>query len=147
MATLVLLRLAALTGDGRYRAAADGAIASVTSFLGRYPTGFANWLSAAALAVDGIVELAIAGDPADPATRALLETAQAGGRADLMIAVAADPGTSVVPLLADRVAIDGRPTAYVCRSFACRLPVTDPAGLAAQLEQPAAGMFMPGERR
>jgi len=147
MATLVLLRLAALTGDDRYRAAADGAIASVTSFLGRYPTGFANWLSAAALAVDGIVELAIAGDPAAAGTRALLETARAGGRADLVVAVAADPATSTVPLLADRVAIDGRPTAYVCRNFACRLPVTDPAGLAAQLEQPAAEPFTPGERR
>jgi uncharacterized protein YyaL (SSP411 family) len=37
--------------------------------------------------------------------------------------------TSVVPLLADRVAIDGRPTAYVCRGFVCDLPVTDAVGL------------------
>jgi len=133
MATLVLLRLAALTGDGGYRDAGERALASVTSFLGRYPTGFANWLSAAELAVGGIVELAIVGDPAGAETNALLAAARSGGRADLVVAVAPDPSTSVVPLLADRIAIDGRPTAYVCRNFACRLPVTDPDALIGQL--------------
>jgi uncharacterized protein len=136
MATLVLVRLAALTGEDRYRAAAERAIATVTPYLGRYPTGFANWLSAASLAVGGIVELAIAGDPADPATQALLGVARSGARPDLVVAVAADPSASVIPLLADRVTIDGRPTAYVCRRFACRLPVTDPDALAAQLAEP-----------
>jgi uncharacterized protein len=35
------------------------------------------------------------------------------------------------------VAIDGKPTAYVCRGFVCRLPVTDPDGLRAELEAAA----------
>jgi uncharacterized protein YyaL (SSP411 family) len=73
------------------------------------------------------------GDPAAADTNALLAAARSGGRADLVVAVGADPPISVVPLLADRIAIDGRPTAYVCRNFACRLPVTDPAALTAQL--------------
>jgi len=133
MATLVLLRLAAMTGEARYGDAAERALATVTSFLGRYPTGFANWLSAAELAVGGIVELAIVGDPAAADTRALLATATGSGRRDLVVAAAADPASSVVPLLADRVAIGGRATAYVCRQFACRLPVTEPAALADQL--------------
>jgi uncharacterized protein YyaL (SSP411 family) len=139
MATLVLVRLAALTGEARYRTATDRALATVASFVERYPTGFANWLSAAQLAVDGIVELAIVGDPVAPATIALLETARAGGRADLVIAVSADPESSVVPLLAGRTAIDGRPTAYVCRGFTCRLPVTEPAALRDQLREPFEG--------
>ncbi|HEY3163468.1 MAG TPA: thioredoxin domain-containing protein [Candidatus Limnocylindrales bacterium] len=133
MATRVLLRLAALTGEDAYRAAAERALTTVTAFLDRYPTGFANWLSAAELAVNGIVEIAVVGEPGDPATRALLEAARVGGRADLVLAVSAAPGASVVPLLADRVAIGGRPTAYVCRGFVCRLPVTDPDALREQL--------------
>ncbi|HUQ78610.1 MAG TPA: thioredoxin domain-containing protein [Patescibacteria group bacterium] len=143
MATLVLVRLAALTGEARYRMAADRALASVGTFLARYPTGFANWLSAAELSVNGIVELAIVGDPTDAATRALLETARGAGRADLVIAVSADPAASVIALLANRIAIDGHPTAYVCREFTCRLPVTEPAALAEELRAIEGGVGPP----
>ncbi len=138
MAASVLLRLAALTGAARYREAAERAIGTVASYLARYPTGFANWLSAAHLAVEGIDELAIAGDPADAATRALAAAASDGFRPNLVLAVAADPAASNVPLLADRILVDGQPTAYLCHDFACRLPVTDPAALREQLSAAAA---------
>ena len=39
-----------------------------------------------------------------------------------------------IPLLAGRVAVDGRATAYVCRDYACDLPVTEPAALGHQLD-------------
>ncbi len=137
MATRVLLRLGALTGDARYGAAAERALATVAAYLDRYPTGFANWLSAAELAVGGIAEIAIVGAPGDPATDALLAEVRRGGRADLVVALSADPGGSAIPLLADRTRIDGSPTAYVCRAFTCRLPVTDAAALAVQLAERA----------
>jgi uncharacterized protein YyaL (SSP411 family) len=134
MATGVLLKLAALTGESRYRVAAESAIATVLPYLARYPTGFANWLSASHLAVEGIDELAIVGQPGDPATEALVDVARIGFRPNLVIAAAAEPGSSTVPLLEGRELIDSRPTAYVCRDFACRLPVTDPSALREQLE-------------
>ena len=81
----------------------------------------------------GIVELAIVGEPTDPATRALLAAARAGEPPNLVVAVGADSDASAIPLLSGRTMIDGRPTAYVCRDFACRLPVTDPAALVDQL--------------
>jgi uncharacterized protein YyaL (SSP411 family) len=135
MATTVLLRLAAWTGDGRFRDAAEGALGAVAPYLGRYPTAFAQWLSAAWFAATETRELAVVGDPADGATRALLAPAWSHWHPDIVLAAGA-PGaiaTSAVPLLADRVAIDGRPTAYVCRGFVCDLPVTDAARVAAQL--------------
>ncbi len=135
MAARVLLRLGALTGETRYRTAADRALASVTTFLGRYPTGFANWLSAAALATGGIVELAIVGGPGDPATEALIVAARDGEPPNLVVAVSPTPDSSSIPLLTGRTMIDGRPTAFVCRNFACRLPVTDPAALRDQLAE------------
>jgi uncharacterized protein YyaL (SSP411 family) len=133
MAASVLLRLAALTGETRYRVAAEGAMRTVTSYLARYPTGFANWLSAAHLAVEGIDELAVVGDPVDGATRALLEVATDGWRPNLVLAVSSVASASTVPLLEGRDLIGGRPTAYLCRDFACRLPVTDPNALREQL--------------
>ncbi|HET9615056.1 MAG TPA: thioredoxin domain-containing protein [Candidatus Limnocylindrales bacterium] len=134
MATRVLLRLAALTGEARFRGASERALASVSAYLARYPTGFGSWLVAATLAVDGIDELAIVGPPSARATRALLAAGSADGRANLVVAASADPAASAIPLLADRAMIDGVPTAYLCRDFACRLPVTDAATLRAQLD-------------
>jgi uncharacterized protein YyaL (SSP411 family) len=44
------------------------------------------------------------------------------------------PGAAGLPLLAERGAVEGKPTAYVCRRYICQLPVTDPAALARQLD-------------
>jgi hypothetical protein len=44
------------------------------------------------------------------------------------------PGAAGLPLLAGRGAVDGKPTAYVCRRYVCQLPVTDPDALARQLD-------------
>ena len=138
MAARVLLRLAAWTGEGSYRDAAERAIRSVVPFVTRYPTGFAQWLSAMDLALAPVVEVAIVGDPVDPATTELVSETRRGFRPNQVTAVAADPTASVIPLMADRVAIDGRATAYVCRGFTCRLPVCDAAALRAQLDAAAA---------
>ena len=135
MATIVLLRLAALTGEARYREAAEGALEPIGGVAAQHPTGFANWLTAFALASSPIDEIAIVGDPTAEDTRALLAVVRDGFRPHRAVAVAADPEASAVPLLRDRVAIDGAATAYLCRGFACRQPTTDPAVLAHQLEE------------
>ena len=49
------------------------------------------------------------------------------------VVVAGEPDQPGIALLADRPLISGRPTAYVCRHFVCRLPVTSADDLAAQL--------------
>jgi len=139
MATTALLRLAALTGEGRYRDAAERALGTVRPYLDRYPTGFAQWLVAASVATSDVLEVAIVGDPAAPATQALLDVVGDGWRPDLVVALAADDATaaaSAIALLHDRVAIGGAPTAYVCRGFVCDLPVTDPEALRARLAMP-----------
>jgi uncharacterized protein YyaL (SSP411 family) len=133
MASSVLLRLAALTGDSRYRTAAEAALATVGPFLGRYPTGFAQWLSALELAHAGVTEVAIIGDRAAPETRRLLAVADRGYHPFRVLATAEPGVASVVPLLAGRFALHGRATAFVCRDFACRQPVHEPEALAALL--------------
>jgi len=140
-ATVVLLRLAALTGEGRYRTAAERAIGQVAPLAARYPTAFAKWLEAIDLSLSNVTEVAVVGDLASSDGRALLRVA--GGGYNPARVLAAGPGdgqASEVPLLRDRPLLRGRPTAYVCRGFACRAPVTDPDALREQLAEQAAAL-------
>ena len=137
----VLLRLSLLTGDAELEGIATDAIALVRDVLGHAPTGFGHALCALDLHVGPSNEIAIVGDPQDPATRALADevlVARFLPNAVLAIAPADDGrGAASVPLLRDRPQIDGRATAYVCRRFACRLPVTTAEDLAGQLSEAA----------
>ncbi len=133
MAATVLLRLSALCGEGRYADAAERALGLVAPVMHRYPTAFAQWLSAADLALGPIDEVAICGRPDDRATQALVDTAFEGYAPRRVVAASGHPDVSAVPLLQGRGMRDGRPTAYVCHGFACQQPVTDRGALAEQL--------------
>ena len=133
MTALALQRLAALTGEGRYVDAAEGATGLVGTAPARYPTAFAQWLVALDWRVGPVNEIALVGMPGDPRVGRLLDVARAGYRPRQVIAVAPDPASSDVPLLQARFALRGLPTAFVCRGFSCRQPVTEPEALAALL--------------
>ncbi|HWP63727.1 MAG TPA: thioredoxin domain-containing protein [Candidatus Binatia bacterium] len=135
MAASVLLRLAALTGDGALRADAERAIAAVGPYLGRYPNAFGQWLLALDFALAPAVEVAVVGEPTDPAVRRLLVPALGPFRPHQVVACGPEPAASRVPLLGGRFALGGRPTAFVCRNFACRQPVTEPEALEALLAE------------
>jgi uncharacterized protein YyaL (SSP411 family) len=133
MAATVLLRLAALTGEGHFRDAAEEAIRGVTVHLAGHPSAFAQWLVATDFALAPVVEVAVVADPQSDETRRLLRPAVEGFRPHQVLAVGPDPAATAVPLLGGRFALDGRPTAFVCRNFSCRQPVTEPEALATLL--------------
>jgi uncharacterized protein YyaL (SSP411 family) len=134
MAAGVLLRLSLLTGEGTYWDKAEGATAGLYEVMARHPGSFAQWLSNAAFILSEPQEVAIIGAPDDPDTAALLAVLRETYRPALVVALASgEDEAEVIPLLQQREAIDGRATAYVCRRFVCRQPVTDPANLRAQL--------------
>ena len=110
----------------------------MTGFTARYPTAFAMWLQAIDLALAPVAEVAIVGDPKDEATQALLVVAREGYAPNRVVALrAAEDVPTAIPLLEDRALVKGRPAAYVCRNFACRLPVTDADALREQLAEVA----------
>jgi uncharacterized protein len=129
-----LLSYAALTGSQRHREAALGALRPVAAFAGRAPRAAGWGLAVAEAALAGPVEVAIVGPPGDARTAGLHRTALLAAPAGTVIALGdpARPGEPV-PLLAGRGLADGAPAAYVCRSFTCRAPVTDPDALRAEL--------------
>ncbi|MBB6120216.1 thioredoxin domain-containing protein [Nocardiopsis algeriensis] len=132
-AAAALLTYAAITGSERHRAAAESALSPVTLLAEKAPR-FAGWgLAAAEALLSGPRAVAVVGDPDDPATAVLLRTALV--EAPLGTALVRGDGRDDggVPLLRDRPLLDGRPTAYVCEGFVCKLPTTSPEELARQL--------------
>ena len=128
-----LLSYAALTGSGRHRDAAEQALL-VSRRLADASPRFAGWsLAAAQAALDGPVEVALVG-PAGPERAALERTALRLAPLGSVV-VAAAPGESTIPLMAERDLVDGRPAAYVCRDLVCRRPVTSPDELATLLSR------------
>jgi uncharacterized protein YyaL (SSP411 family) len=133
-----LLGYAAFTGSSRHRDAAEAALAPAQGLARRAPR-FVSWaLAAAESRLSGPLEVAVIGDPADPATRALHHTAVLAAPPGSAI-IAAHPAdmTTRIPLLAGRGLVDGAPAAYVCRGFVCRRPATEPADLREELRTPA----------
>jgi uncharacterized protein len=131
MAVTVLLRLAALTGEPGFRAAAERALAGVGPYLARFPTAFAWWLCALEAAHQGISEVAIVGS--GPEADALVRAASRTYGPFRVLAASTDTAASSVPLMRDRFALHDRATAFVCRDFACRQPVHEPEALEALL--------------
>ena len=140
MATTVLLRLAAWTGEGRYREAAERALGTVAPFLVRYPTGFAQWLVAAAFAASDVVEVAVVGEPAEAATQELLAPVWgrggrpgAGGRAGSELA---GPWCRCWPI-AWPWAVGPRPTSAATSRATCPSPMRPRCGPDSAGEPPA----------
>lgn len=121
-----LARLAAYTGDSRYDEAARGTLAVLVEAMRQYPQAFGEALSAADMLVTGLAEVAVVGSP--EAARDLLATIQTPYRPNAVTALSASnvDDEHVIPLLSYRTMKNGEPTAYVCRNFTCRMPVTTP---------------------
>jgi uncharacterized protein len=137
----VLQRMGLLTGDPEPERIGVSAIRLVRDALESAPTGFGHALCALDRYLGPSREVAIVGDQDLAATKALVDevlVARFLPNTVLAIATPADAeATEAVALLRDRTQLDGRPTAYVCRRFACRLPVTRPEELAEQLDDSA----------
>ncbi|MFI5427473.1 hypothetical protein [Aeromicrobium sp. UC242_57] len=120
-----LIAFAAITGEHRYRAAAESGITSAANIALNVPR-FAGWTLAAAEAiVAGPSEIAVVGDEAD---RTELHHAALMLSSPGAVVVAGEPGLQI-PLFEQRELVDGQPAAYVCQGFVCQRPVTTVADL------------------
>ena len=137
LSMLGLTRLAALSHASELDDFVDRALVEQSLDLERAPHAFPTLLRAVALRARGLSVAVIVGDPAADQTRALADRARRVLRPEDAVLVS-EPGAPVPPAVAadwltGREAIDGRPTAYVCRGTSCSLPVHTPAELVAEL--------------
>ncbi|WP_017545854.1 thioredoxin domain-containing protein [Nocardiopsis prasina] len=132
-AASALLSYAALTGGERHRAAAEGALAVVPLLAEKAPR-FAGWgLAAGEALLSGPRAVAVVGEPGDPETEELVRTVLRSAPLGTVLSRGDGNDSGGVPLLEQRVRVGGRATAYVCEGFVCKLPVTTPEELRAQL--------------
>ena len=132
-----LFRLAVLTGAATYESRALAALRPAADLIGRYPSGFGRFLCALDFHLGPRVEVALVTPARDGGAESLV--AEVFGRylPNRVVAgmAAGDaPAAAGIPLLESRVAVEGKATAYVCRNYACELPVTERAALARQLD-------------
>ena len=137
VATDVLLRLAALTGNDDYSTKGATPLRALQQLLGRAPGATGHWLGALDFYVSLPKEIVIVGPPEHPDTAALLAAVGARYLPNRVVVGMSDPVAPPVegsPLLEQRGMQDGRPTAYVCEHYVCQLPVTGSDELARQLD-------------
>jgi uncharacterized protein YyaL (SSP411 family) len=112
-----LLRLAALTGDSRYRNHADRILQLLGAVAEQFPGAVSNALLALELRHRGVMEIVVVGD--EPA---MVQVAQTIWRPDI-VTVWGERYDS--PLWEQRTPGN----AYVCRNGVCDLPITTPEAL------------------
>jgi hypothetical protein len=136
------LTLAHLLGEERYLAQARRVLARATPRIERGPRGVPMLLCGLARwhAMSGTVDsrtspqVVIVGPADEPGTRVLRSTV-ARRYLPHAVVVPVEPGPRQaalarrLPWIAAMSMRDGRPTAYVCREFACLAPVTNPEDL------------------
>ena len=136
---MALLRCAEFTGNVDLERIATANLRTIRDLMERAPSAFAWWLQAAEFYANPVKQVVIAGKRDDPGTVAMVKEARKGFNPDRIVALL-DPegdtdGDVSLRLFEGRKMIDGLPTGYVCRNYACELPVTDVASLASQLEE------------
>ena len=118
---VALYRLAALSGEQRFANHADRTMQLIAAIAPKTPTAVGNALAAIDIRHNGLSEILVTGDRPDLVAEVR--------RRWLPNAVVAWGEPFDSPLWDDRA--DG--FAYVCRQFACQLPVSTPADLASLL--------------
>lgn len=110
---------------------------AVSKKANQYPTSFGYWLRVADLAEQQGQQIALVTENGLDDLQPYLEIINDQYRPYTIVAAKYfdENQTHDLPdLLSDRPVIDGKPTAYVCQGFSCKMPVTDPEALKGQLK-------------
>jgi uncharacterized protein len=134
LAVDVLLHAGMLLGEPSWIDIARATLERLAPTAAKAPLAFGRLLEALDFHLGRTVELAVIGELADPQTRQLLEVVRERFLPNRLVAVAPPGNSLTIPLLADRHALNGKATAYLCEGFVCQAPTTDATELRRQLD-------------
>ena len=141
MAVMTLMRLGTILDRPELWKKAEQTLKLFEPMLREMPSGFGQMLCGLDFFDRRPVEVVLVGESDDAATRNLMKAAYRRLPSNRVI-VHADPArredlSRRIPLLSDKTAAGGRPTAYVCKDSVCSAPVTTVAQLDALLRDPS----------
>jgi uncharacterized protein YyaL (SSP411 family) len=139
-----MLKAAVLTGDEALRVEAIGQLEEFAGAMRRSPQGMSNWLTGALEALGPVQLVVLAGDHQTTETAAMLRTYCESAFLDAALCLvqaagAGDAQLELQPVLAEKTAVNGRATAYVCERGVCRAPVQDAVELQEELRTETTG--------
>jgi uncharacterized protein YyaL (SSP411 family) len=135
VAALNLLRLARLTGRNELAARAERIFSTFAADTARGASAHSHLADAMLFARSPSLEIVIAGDPSAEDTMAMLDEVGSHYLPQAVTLLVA-PGTEgdairrLAPYTETHRPVEGNVAAYVCRNYACEMPVTEPAELA-----------------
>lgn len=134
-----LLRLAQITGRAEFRESAERLLAAFGPRIIAAPVALPQMLAACEFFLSEPREIVLVGAKGAPDTEALIHTVQErfnSGR--IVLLVDSEEARAFLaagnPAVQSMTALDGRAAAYVCRNYACKLPVTESGALAELLQ-------------
>jgi uncharacterized protein YyaL (SSP411 family) len=139
VALLNLLRLARMTGGGDFGEAANRTLNAFAPRLASAPAALPQMLAACEFYLGEPREIVIAGERDSADTRALAREVSLRFDPARVFMLVDSPETAGKlagghPAITSMVKVDGKAAAYVCRNYACQMPVTEPEELAELLK-------------
>lgn len=124
-----LVRLARMTGEGRFREAAERLVRTTAEEVRLAPSESAHFLTGLSFLLGPSLEIVLSGRAPERLREVVF-----GTFVPARVLLHRPPGrapavTRIAPFTRKQVPLDGKATAYVCTDHVCRLPTTDPAVL------------------
>jgi uncharacterized protein YyaL (SSP411 family) len=132
VAAEVLLQLSLLTGEDRYRAITEEILEALAPAMASHPLFFGRLLGVLSAHLGNPIEVAVVGEISSPEGAAMLRELRRPYLPNKVLAAGRE-GAKGPPLLVGRDARGSAAALYICRNFACELPLTDPLRVAAAL--------------
>ncbi|RTZ94911.1 MAG: thioredoxin domain-containing protein [Candidatus Neomarinimicrobiota bacterium] len=130
VAVMNMVKLTRMTGNTNWAELAEKTIRAFSEDVNRVPTGYTLMLTAFMFDTQNSKEIVIVGDSRDRNTKRFLHTIRAGYAPHKVLLFKDTAGNDnkleqLASWTSTQNSINGKPTAYVCKNFACNQPTSD----------------------
>ncbi|HIN26363.1 MAG TPA: thioredoxin domain-containing protein [Candidatus Marinimicrobia bacterium] len=130
VAVMNMVKLTRITGNTNWAELAEKTIRAFSEDVNRVPTGYTLMLTAFMFDTQNSKEIVIVGDSRDRNTKRFLHTIRAGYAPHKVLLFKDTAGNDnkleqLASWTSTQNSINGKPTVYVCKNFACNQPTSD----------------------